>query len=220
MEQKEDIQNRVDRTKHFLQHKLMESSYYKDHPSEREYRFEHSIRVAHIGKVIAEGEGLNIENMILGCLLHDVAYCMSFDEMGDWNNHGRISAQIARPFLLDLGLSMEDVEEICYGIAIHVDDQADFDGIRTKLALSIGEADNIDRFDAYRIFEGLKYNEYDIKSLEEKRIFVKQYLHRLEVDFRNVSFSTNTGKQMWIEKIDFQTEFYKKLLKQIENSTI
>ena len=158
--------------------------------------------------------------MILGCLLHDIAYCMSFDEMGDWKNHGRLSARIARPFLLDLGLNAADVEEICYGIAIHVDDEADFDGKRTELALSIGEADNIDRFDAYRIFEGLKYNEYDKKSLEEKRTFVKQYLLRLEGKLRNVPTATETGKKMWIEKIDFQTEFYKKLLKQIENSTI
>ena len=220
MAERKNIDNRIDKTKRFLQKKLEESSYYKDHPSDGEYRFEHSIRVANIGKVIAECEGLNVENMILGCLLHDVAYCMSFDEMGDWKNHGRLSARIARPFLLDLGLYTVDVEEICYGIAIHVDDQADFDGKKTKLALSIGEADNIDRFDAYRIFEGLKYNEYDKKSLEEKRIFVKQYLHKLETNLRNAPSFTNTGKQMWIEKIDFQTEFYKKLLKQIENSTI
>lgn len=220
MAEGKNIENRIEKTKQFLEKKLKESSYYKDHPDEGEYRFEHSIRVANIGKTIAEREELNVENMILGCLLHDVAYCMSFDEMGDWKNHGRLSSRIARTFLLDLGLNVVDVEEICYGIAIHVDDQADFDGKRTKLALSIGEADNIDRFDAYRIFEGLKYNEYDKKSLEEKRIFVKQYLHKLEVDFRNCPTATKTGKQMWIEKIDFQTEFYKKLLKQIENSTI
>ena len=214
------MDHRIEKTKQFLLKKLKESSYYMDHPTEGEYRFEHSIRVANIGKAIAERERLNVEKMILGCLLHDIAYCMSFDEMGDWKNHGRLSARIARPFLLDLGLNAADVEEICYGIAIHVDDEADFDGERTELALSIGEADNIDRFDAYRIFEGLKYNEYDKKSLEEKRTFVKQYLLRLEGKLRNLPTATETGKRMWIEKIDFQTEFYTKLLKQIENSTI
>ena len=36
------------------------------------------------------------------------------------------------------------------GIAIHVDDEADFEGERTALALTIGDCDNIDRFDTYR----------------------------------------------------------------------
>ena len=62
---------------------------------------------------------------------------------------------MARPFLETLDLSPEQVDEICYGIAIHVDDQADFPGERSPLALSIGDADNIDRFDVYRIHEQL-----------------------------------------------------------------
>lgn len=212
--------NRIEKTKVFLREKLKESSFFKEHPALGAYRYEHSIRAANIGKIIAEKEGLNVENLILGCLLHDVAYCMTFEEMGDWKNHGRISAKIARPFLLELGLAREDVEEICYGIAIHVDDQADFEGTRTPLALSINDADNIDRFDAYRIFEGLKYYEFDSMSLEEKRTFVEDYLHKLEGEYRQVPIATETGRHMWLEKIDFQTEFFKKLLKQIENSYI
>lgn len=220
MSEKIKNNNRIEKTKMFLHNKLNESSYFAEHPAEGEYRFEHSIRVANIGKIIAESEGLNVENMILGCLLHDVAYCIPFDEMSDWNNHGRLSAKIARPFLLELGLSNEDVEEICYGIAIHVDNQADFDGTKTALAMSISDADNIDRFDAYRIFEVLKYNKYDTKSLDEKRIFVQNHLHKLEGYYREIPVATKTAKQMWLEKIDFQTVFYKRLLNQIDNSYI
>ena len=144
---------------------------------------------------------------------------MSFEEMGGWNNHGRFSARIARPFLLQLGLKQSDVEEICYGISIHVDDQSDFDGERTTLALSIGEADNIDRFDAYRIYESLQYNRYSEKKLEEKRAFVEEYLHRLE-ELRKAPTASKTGQRMWFAKLDFQAEFYNKLLEQIKNSSI
>ncbi len=40
-----------------------------------QYRFEHSIRVANIGRIIAKKEGLNVLNLTLGYLLYDVAYC-------------------------------------------------------------------------------------------------------------------------------------------------
>lgn len=213
------MNNIIKQTVQFLDTKLRESSYFKDHESEREYRFEHSIRVAHIGKLIAEQEGLNVENLVLGCLLHDIAYYLPFDDMGGWENHGRLSAIIARTYLTELGLEPMDIEEICYGIAIHVDDKSDFHGERTALAVSIGDADNIDRFDAYRIYEGLQYNKYSEKSLEEKCSFIKNYLIRLE-ELLNTPFATKTGKEMWIEKIEFQIEFYKKLYKQIENSTM
>lgn len=84
-------------------------------------------------------------------------------------NHGRYSAKIAHPFLLELGLTPPEVEEICYGIAIHCDGKADFEGEDTPHALSINDADNIDRFDAYRIYDRLRCSQYYVKSLEEKR---------------------------------------------------
>lgn len=87
------------------------------------------------------------------------------------------------------------------------------------LALSIGEADNIDRFDAYRIYESLQYNKYSEKKLEEKRAFVEEYLHRLG-ELRKVSTASETGQRMWLAKLDFQEEFYNKLLEQIKNSSI
>ena len=79
------MNHRIEQAKKFLWEKLMVSGYFKDHQTDGEYRYEHSIRVANIGKTIAEKEGLNVENLMLGCLLHDVSYCMSFEEMGGWN---------------------------------------------------------------------------------------------------------------------------------------
>ena len=76
------MNHRIEQAKKFLWEKLMVSGYFKDHQTDGEYRYEHSIRVANIGKTIAEKEGLNVENLMLGCLLHDVSYCMSSEEMG------------------------------------------------------------------------------------------------------------------------------------------
>jgi len=60
----------------------------------------------------------------------------------------------------NIGINPSEVDEICYGIAIHVDGKSDFKGEKTPLALSIGDADNIDRFDVYRIYDGLRYHKF------------------------------------------------------------
>ena len=211
--------NCVELAKKFLKKKFDESEYFADKKSEKDYRFEHSIRVANIGKTIAEKEGMDVDAMIIACLLHDISYCNGFADRADAMNHGRYSAKIARPFLEETGLEPDIIEDICYGISIHVDDKADFPGERTDFALSVGDADNIDRFDAYRIFENLKWVKYDEMSIDEKREHVNSVLERLE-KYKNLDFATETGKKLWLEKLDFQIEFYKKLLLQIENSEL
>ena len=37
------------------------------------YRLAHSYRVTNIGKEIAKKEGLNVEDLMIACLLHDVS---------------------------------------------------------------------------------------------------------------------------------------------------
>ncbi len=212
-------ENCVQLTKEFLARKFDESEYFSDKKAEKDYRFEHSVRVANIGKIIAEKEGMDSDAMVIACLLHDISYINEFKNREDARNHGRYSAKIARPFLEEIGMEPESIEDICYGIAIHVDDEADFPGKRTAFALSIGDADNIDRFDAYRIFENLKWVKYDEMSLEEKHEHINRVLERLE-KYKNLDFATETGKAMWLEKLDFQIVFYKKLLAQIENSEL
>lgn len=206
-------------TEEFLKRKFDESEYFSDKKSEKDYRFEHSVRVANIGKIIAEKEGMDIEAMVIACLLHDIAYINKFESREEARNHGRYSAKIARPFLEEIGMEPETIGDICYGIAIHVDDKADFPGERTAFALSIGDADNIDRFDAYRIFENLKWVKYDEMDISEKKEHVQKVLERLE-NYKNLDFATETGKNMWLEKLDYQIGFYEKLLFQIENSEL
>lgn len=214
------MNNRIEQTKDFLCEKLKESEFFKEHPSEREYRLEHSYRVANIGKEIAQAEGMDVEAMIIGCLLHDVSYCTTFDdENNKWVDHGRNSAKIARPFLTDLGFEGEKLENICYGIAIHVDDAADFDGTKNAFAMTIGEADNIDRFDAYRIFETLRWVKYNEMTRIEKLEHVTKTITQLQ-KLKEIDCATKTGKQMWLEKLDFQLVFFEKLKRQIELSEL
>ena len=169
--------DRIKKTESFMKIELMKLASYKDNiPRMAEYRIEHSYRVAHIGAKIAEAEGFDTERTIIACLLHDIGYSVDFESKEDYRNHGRYGAKIARSFLLSLGFSDMETEEMCYGIAIHVDDQADFEGERTPLALTVGDADNIDRFDAYRLYEGLHFKDYMNLPLDGQRSWYKRRL--------------------------------------------
>lgn len=207
----------IEQTEEFLKAKFEQSAYFAEHKEDKEYRLEHSYRVANIGKQIAKAEGLDEEGLIIACLLHDVGYCEIFDEEEDWQGHGRKSAKIARPFLEKLGLEQSRIDEICYGIAIHVDGEAGFEGERTPFALSVNAADKIDRFDAYRIYESLQYIKFSSKSLVEKKEIIKLKIENLEKN-KELELGTKTAKEMWISRLVFQLEFFRKLEKQLESS--
>lgn len=142
----------------FLRQQFDAGVYFSAHPEEKRYRMEHSIRVMHLGLTIAEAECFDAEALAVGCILHDVGYCLTFASDEDAKNHGRSGARIARPLVESFGFSKALTEEILYGIAIHVDDKADFPEEDTAFARSIADCDNIDRFDAYRVFETLQYD--------------------------------------------------------------
>ena len=186
-------------------------------PIDAAYRIEHSYRVANIGRTIAQREGFDETAMVIGCLLHDVAYCREFTTPEEQRGHGRLSAKIARPFLSELGLSREVVEDICYGIAIHVDDAADFDGTRTPFAETISDADNIDRFDAYRLYEGLLYVKFHEMTLAEKRQRVAAMSKQLQ-SLKDYHMATQTAEQLWQERINYAISFYQKLNAQLQTS--
>ena len=85
-----------------------------------DYRWQHTLRVAQFGKVIAENEDADVELVVAACLLHDIAW---FDTNAENNReHGRIGAEKARPFLENLGYSLKRIKNICYSIASHVDE--------------------------------------------------------------------------------------------------
>ncbi|MGN1405062.1 MAG: HD domain-containing protein [Erysipelotrichaceae bacterium] len=207
-------------TAEFLKNEL--NKMVKLFPEERraiEYRYEHSLRVTSITLEIAKKEGLDEDRCYIGALLHDVGYSVPYNDQSEYINHGRIGARIVRPFLCSLGYSEEEVNEICYGIAIHVDDKSDFEGERTALAVTIGDADNIDRFDAFRIYDRLTWIDYKNLSLIKQREHVESTLETLN-KYLDYECATKTATELWKEKISFQIEFYKRLKKQIDNTVI
>ncbi|MBR6472717.1 MAG: HD domain-containing protein, partial [Firmicutes bacterium] len=144
------------------------------------------------------------------------SYCLEFGEEG-WMEHGRLSAKIARPFLRELGLPGDRIEDICYGIAIHVDDKADFDGERTVFAMSVGDADNIDRIDAYRIHELLSDDGFLKKSYDEKWDYTVKRLTRLR-ELKELPMATKTAEKLWQERLSFYIAFFEKLVAQLRAS--
>ncbi len=211
-------QEMIRKTETFLKDTFAASSYLQAHPAERDYRLEHSYRVANVAKAIAEAEGFDVTCAVIAGLLHDIAYCEEMPTREDRMNHGRRSAAIARPFLEALGLESTAVNEICYGIAIHVDDEADFAWQRTPFAETVGDADNIDRFDAYRIYESLQAMGFSEMPPEEKRARVGSITDKL-TRYREMKLGTETAGRLWRERIDFQLSFYGRLQAQLDSST-
>lgn len=208
----------IKKTEAFLKETFEASTYLQNNPTERDYRLEHSYRVANIAKAIAEAEGFDVTYAVIAGLLHDIAYCEEMISREDRMNHGRRSAAIARPFLESLGLSVDAVNEICYGIAIHADDEADFEWERTPFCETVGDADNIDRFDAYRIYETLEYLGFSKMNLADKREKVASTLDRL-TKYKEMKLGTVTAKNLWIQRLDYYIGFYEKLKAQLDNST-
>ena len=208
----------ITKTEAFLKETFSASTYLQANPTERDYRLEHSYRVANIAKFIAEAEGFDVTNAVIASLLHDIAYCEEMVTREDRMNHGRRSAAIARPFLESLGLCANVVNEICYGIAIHVDDEADFEWERTPFCETVGDADNIDRFDAYRIYETLEYLSFSKMNLDDKREKVGSTIEKLN-RFKEMKLGTATAKDLWIQRLDYYIGFYEKLKAQLDNST-
>lgn len=207
----------IKRTELFLRESFAQSDTAKDDSAGAAYRVEHSIRVANIGRCIARKEGFDETAMVIACLLHDIAYCRPLVTAEERRDHGRISAGMARPFLQELGLPEHQINDICYAIAIHVDDEADFQWNRTAFSETVSDADNIDRFDVYRIYENLHYVQFESMSLEEKKEHVDSMLLRLE-KLLAMPLGTDTAQKMWQEKITYYTEFYQKLREQIDSS--
>jgi uncharacterized protein len=207
----------VKKTEEFLKQKFDAAVYLNEHPEDKSYRIEHTYRVANIGREIARQEGFDETEMVIACLLHDVAYCEEFGENG-WREHGRRSAKIARPFLKELGFPEDRINDICYGIAIHVDEKADFPGENTPFALSVGDADNIDRFDVYRIHEILEHDSFLKMCYEDKTEYLRKRLTRLR-ELREVPFATKTANELWRSRLDFYIAFFQKLADQMVRSS-
>ena len=208
----------IRKTEEFLKDKFTHATEFEQ--PDIAYRIEHTYRVANIGREIALKEGFDETEMVIACLLHDVSYCEAEGEGRFWptvREHGRRSAQIARPFLEELGLPKDRIGDICYGIAIHADGKADFPGEETPFALTVSDADNIDRLDVYRLHEAMNLDGFLDKPFAEKLEYVEKRLASLP-KWREEPTGTKTAGEMWKARIDFRIEFYQKLADQLRRS--
>ena len=209
--------NNIEKTIQYLQKLFEDSPYLKDKEDQKRYRLEHTYRVASIAKDVALKEGLHVEGAVIGALLHDVSYIEEMKTNEERRNHGRRSAEIVRDFVKCLDLDDQVKEELLYGIAIHVDDEAGYDGERTLLSELIGEADNIDRFDYYRLYEGLLYSDLDRMDVNKQMDFVQKRIEGLN-GAKKYIFTTNTANDLWQERLDRQLAFYQGLVRQLKTT--
>ncbi len=184
----------------------------------RSYRFRHTLRVAELGRRIARAEGLSEDALVVGCLLHDLAYSEIMPDEAAWRGHGRRSAALARPFVETLALPDADREALLFGIAIHVDDVSGFPGERSPLACSIGDCDNLDRFDVYRVYEQLERVGFSTLDADAQRAFVAKAQAHLR-HCENAPVSTATARALWQDRLAFQNEFYRRLSAQLALET-
>lgn len=184
----------------------------------RSYRFRHTLRVAELGRRIARAEGLSEDALVVGCLLHDLAYSEVMPDEAAWRGHGRRSAALARPFVETLALPDADREALLFGIAIHVDDVSGFSGERSPLACSIGDCDNLDRFDVYRVYEQLERVGFSTLDADAQRAFVAKAQAHLR-HCENAPVSTATARALWQDRLAFQNEFYRRLSAQLALET-
>jgi putative nucleotidyltransferase with HDIG domain len=171
-----------------------------------EYRWKHTLRVTQYGKKLAELEGADIELCMVACLLHDIAK-IGMDEHG--LDHGRIGARFARPFLQELGYSKDDVENMCFAIAMHVDGKVDFEHPVTSEAKVVSDADNIDRYGAYRVLLEFRKQLDDYEALIEH---AEKRIQKLKSYRQKYMMETESGEKLFKRHIDLQINFIEHLI--------
>lgn len=201
--------DRIEKTKQFLREQLQNDM----EDWGWQYRYEHSLRVAAVGKKIAEAEGFDVEHMVIGCLLHDVGYgiCRSHE---DHANHGALSERVARPFLMELGMDKKTVEAICYGILTHTMPDDQLPRPCTPFEATIVDADNIDRFGPLRASHAHGQKEL-LKKRPDEIVSICDKVINGYTDYKALPFGTKTAQGMWCEALDEEIRFYTRLKKQM-----
>ena len=200
----------------FLKNTFDKSEYLNENLLEKDYRYQHTLRVADIAIMISKEENLDKDILVIAALFHDISYACKFNEKEDWLNHGRKSSAMVQNFLDTLDLNLHQKKSILEGIAMHVDDDAkEYTYNGSKEALSIGECDNIDRFASFRNIETLNNSNFFKENTNEKIKYLKKRIEHLN-KLKLIELSTKTGKEMWIKNLDYQINFTNDILSQLK----
>ena len=174
-----------------------------------EYRWQHTLRVTHYGRQIAEAEGANVELVMAACLLHDSEWFSDLSSKVESSEHGRFAAREIHLFLEQAGFSPEEVDNICYSVAVHVDGKAGYEHTHTLEARVTSDADNIDRFGAFRVLLWCVGDMGDYEALIAK---LTARIQRLK-DYREQQIlETATGNRLFNQQLDLQVDFFQKLI--------
>jgi uncharacterized protein len=180
--------------------------------TEKKYRYEHSLRVSSIAKHIAEKEGQDVLIATVSAILHDAGkYETDINE-----DHGRVSADFALPFLKSADLTDKQVRDIHFAIAKHADGNAGYEYEDIPEAETVSDSDNIDRFGVYRIYQHMLYDKYDTLSIEdtiekcEKKIARNKYL------IESYKLYTDTANKLWHKNLAIQIDFFENLINELK----
>lgn len=183
-------------------------------PQAGAYRYHHTLRVASLGHQIAQTERLDQEALTLACLLHDIGY-VRCKTQADFDDHGRLSAEVAREYLTERGYDPEKIETICFGIRIHTLADSQVPRQPTPLEQSVSDADNIDRFDAYRLYEGFSWEKPETKAPAELLACAQKRIVRY-TQYLEMPFGTKTAAGLWQDRLGFCIAFFRRLQAQME----
>ena len=191
----------------------LKSSAQKKGYSEADFRLRwyHSLRVASYGKGIAKAENADIELVVTACLLHDI--CKFNSKKG--KNHGKKAAKVSRNFLLNQGYSKEQVDNICYCIASHVNGDAGFYHPHTIEAKVLWDADIIDKFGTFKVLKMVMSGTNQLDKCTKK---IKKKIKKIKKYIKKEKMQTETGKEIIKDQLKKQINLYKSLEKE-ENIT-
>ena len=206
---------RLQKIAQYVQNHLQEMAVqYPDPQHDAVYRWQHTLRVTSYGQQIAEAEHANVEVVAAACLLHDVAH---FEAETDYKGHGRLGARLSRPLLEELAYSSTDIDNICYSIAVHVDGDAGYAHDATLESKLVSDADNIDRFGAFRVVQWCvdEMHAYEqlIGKLQKRVLRLKEYRQKSPLE-------TPTGQQLFAQQLDLQIGFFEALIEESKRTRL
>ena len=114
--------------------------------------------------------------------------------------------------------TIKQIDNICYSIAVHVDGEADFEHPTTLEASCVTDADNIDRFSAYRILQWCVPEMEQFPKLNEK--LTKRVETLKEYRSRAMILETVTGDRLFKQQLDRQIDFFEALIKDYRITTL
>ena len=85
----------------------------------------------------------------------------------------------------------------------------------TTLELSVQDADNIDRFDAWRFSRNLYWDGLDKLTVRQMKDLAQRRVSRME-ELRSLFVATAAARAMLEEKLQLWTDFYSRLERQMD----